>query len=163
MRQGGTAVRCAALLAAGAVALAGAGALVRRKLLLIRVTGSSMAPTYEDGARLLVRTGIRIQRGDVVVFRHPRGEQDPEQLRWLVKRVTALPGEPVPGDVLERVGARPGEAVPEGRMVVRGDAESTLDSRHFGYVPTGTVLGVVVPRRTHRTFPAPAERAIAVN
>ncbi|MCP9208968.1 S26 family signal peptidase [Streptomyces sp. NEAU-Y11] len=136
--------RTRALLGAGLLA-AGAGAALRRKLMLIRVTGNSMAPMFTDSSRLLVRTSRRIRSNDVIVFRNPLGAADPE-LRWLVKRVAALPGEPVPADVLEKVGARPGAPVPAGRIVVRGDARRTLDSRHFGYVPAGAVLGVVVAR-----------------
>ncbi|MEU8826280.1 S26 family signal peptidase [Streptomyces sp. NPDC048636] len=136
--------RMTRVIVAGLLAV-GAGAALRRKLMLIRVTGNSMAPTFTDSSRLLVRTSKRVRSNDVIIFRNPLGEADPE-LRWLVKRVAALPGEPVPAEVLERVGARPGAAVPAGRIVVRGDAERTLDSRHFGYVPSGTVLGVVVTR-----------------
>ncbi|GAA2063974.1 S26 family signal peptidase [Streptomyces albiaxialis] len=131
-----------------AVLVMGARAAARRRLRLIRVTGTSMTPTYEDGERLLVRTGARVRDGDVVVFRNPLEERSPDGPRWLVKRATALPGAPVPPEVLRAVGARPGTRVPRGRLVVRGDAQNTQDSRHFGYVRADAVLGVAVrPRR----------------
>ncbi|MEW1611465.1 MULTISPECIES: S26 family signal peptidase [unclassified Streptomyces] len=132
----------------GAVCLG--AVLLRGKLVLIRVTGSSMAPSFGDGSTLLVRTGARARLHDVVVFRNPLAEHSPDRLEWLVKRVAALPGDPVPPEVRERVGARPGDPVPAGRLVVRGDAERTQDSRHFGYVPAASVLGTVVGGRRRR-------------
>ncbi|WP_326690771.1 MULTISPECIES: S26 family signal peptidase [unclassified Streptomyces] len=146
MRSSTTALASALLLTATATA----GALLRRKLLLIRVTGSSMAPTFADGSRLLLRKTARLRTGDVIVFRNPNGTGGAEDLRWLVKRVTALPGDPVPAEVRDRVAARPGDRVPAGSVVVRGDAERTVDSRHFGYVPAAGVLGVVLSPRATR-------------
>ncbi|MEU6477107.1 S26 family signal peptidase [Streptomyces sp. NPDC047017] len=119
----------------------------RSRLALVRVTGSSMAPSFADGDRLLVRRTRRVRRGDAVVFRNPRpsGEGD-DRLAWLVKRVGALPGDPVPADVRAAVGAEAGGRVPAGSLVVRGDAARTQDSRHFGYVPEAALLGVVLTR-----------------
>ncbi|WP_282692495.1 S26 family signal peptidase [Streptomyces sp. CC208A] len=132
--------------AAAAVA-AGAGAVVavravRSRFALVRVTGSSMAPTYRDGERLLVRRRAPIRSGDAVVFRNPVPGADTD-VRWLVKRVTAMPGAPVPDDVRPAVDTT---HVPRDCLVVRGDGARTQDSRHFGYVPVASVLGVVVAR-----------------
>lgn len=56
---------------------------------LVRVAGESMAPTYRSSDLLLTRpigsAGVRVRRGDVVMFR--RGE-----LR-MIKRVVGLPGD----------------------------------------------------------------------
>ena len=70
---------------------------------LVRVAGDSMAPTYGSSDLLLTRpagrAGVRVRRGDVVVFR--RGG-----LR-MVKRVVGLPG-----DLVE---------LEAGRLFVNGD------------------------------------------
>ncbi|WP_331767265.1 S26 family signal peptidase [Embleya sp. NBC_00896] len=141
-------LRPAAAIALGVTAtfLVGVG-LVRSRVALVRVTGSSMAPTFVDGERLLVRRTRRVRRGDAVVFRNPTQFDggDPD-LSWMVKRVAAMPGDPVPAEVRDRVGAGSGTRVPPNSLVLRGDAARTQDSRHFGYVPTSTLLGVVVGR-----------------
>ncbi|MFI1584581.1 signal peptidase I [Embleya sp. NPDC020630] len=136
-------VGVSAVLAAVILVLAGVRAL-RSRLALVRVTGTSMAPTFADGERLLVDRAGAVRRGDVVVFRNPTAalgaDRDP---RWLVKRVAALPGDPVPAEVRDAVRAANDAVVPAGSLVVRGDAPRSHDSRHFGYVPASTVLGVV--------------------
>ncbi|MFJ3229739.1 S26 family signal peptidase [Streptomyces sp. NPDC086787] len=136
-----------------AVGAVGAGALLlsaralRSRFALIRVTGWSMAPAFADGDRLLVRRTRSVRRGDAVVFRNPFDYGDAEaRLDWLVKRVSALPGDPVPPEVREVVDAPEGGLVPAGSLVVRGDAARTQDSRHFGYVPEASLLGVVLTR-----------------
>ncbi|MFE3201703.1 S26 family signal peptidase [Embleya sp. NPDC059237] len=123
---------------------------VRSRIALVRVTGMSMAPTFVDGERLVVRRAATVRRGDAIVFRNPVRLGDTDELRWLVKRVIAVPGDPVPREVRPAVRATTGAMVPPGSLVVRGDAPRSQDSRHFGYVPTTTVLGVVRggPRRS---------------
>jgi signal peptidase I len=82
-------------------------------MLLVRVAGESMAPTYRSSDLLLTRpagrAGVRARRGDVVVFRHGG-------LR-MIKRVVGLPG-----DLVELEAGRlfvNGESV-DGRPRVRG-------------------------------------------
>ena len=84
-----------AVLAAGCLTLAWA----RRKLILITVKGDSMAPTYRNGQRLLVRRG-GYQAGQIVVFRPPSPRVF--DVDWLVKRAVAVAGDPVPADLSER-------------------------------------------------------------
>ncbi|MDF3299488.1 S26 family signal peptidase [Streptomyces tropicalis] len=133
--------------ALGAGVLCAALGLLRSRLALFRVTGSSMAPAVADGDRLLVRRTARVRHGDAVVFRDPfpLGDGD-EALARLVKRVSALPGDPVPPEVRGVVGAPVGGRVPPGSLVVRGDAVRTQDSRHFGHVAESALLGVVLTR-----------------
>lgn len=130
---------------AGTLAAATAARTLSGRLALVRVVGGSMEPTFADGDRLLVRRAATHRRGDVIVFRNPvvfpDGVADPP---WLVKRVTAVEGDAVPEDVLAAVGAVGPSKVPAGGIVVRGDAERSQDSRHFGYVATQAVLGVVL-------------------
>lgn len=64
----------------------------------------------------------------------------------IVKRVLAIPGDPVPRDLLAFRGVTHDE-VPSGRFVVVGDnpAES-MDSRHTGYFDLDDLHGVFVRR-----------------
>ncbi|MEU6219203.1 S24/S26 family peptidase [Streptomyces sp. NPDC047022] len=63
--------RSGVALAVGAGALFVAVRALRSRFALIRVTGSSMAPTFADGDRLLVRRTTHVRVGDPVVFRNP--------------------------------------------------------------------------------------------
>jgi signal peptidase I len=153
-------------LLAGAAALIGLGLWwVRRRLLLVVVSGRSMEPTLRDGQRVLARRASprELRRGQVVVAwlaptrlsvpgavaearRPPAGairSRGPARDQWIVKRVAALAGDPLP-TLLMGLGARPGEPVPPGRLVLLGDnPEYSADSRHFGLVSVDSVLGVV--------------------
>jgi len=85
----------------------------------VAVTGDSMRPTLLPGDRLLV-VGRRLRPGALVAIRDPR---DPE--RVLVKRVLAID--------------RDADSVD-----VAGDnAAASTDSRVFGPVPLGLVVGRV--------------------
>jgi len=104
-----------------------AAALVVLRPRRVAVEGHSMEPTLSPGDRLLVLRARRPRPGDVVAVRDPRDG------RVLVKRIGAL------GD--------------DG-VVLRGDnPAASTDSRSFGPVPRGAVLGTVVRRY------APAWRA----
>lgn len=92
------------------------------------VEGSSMAPGFLPGDRLLALRWGRIQRGDVVVLHDPE-----EPCRKLLKRVAALPGEEALG---WRLGAQ--------EYAVLGDyQEASRDSRSLGPVPRRAILGQV--------------------
>jgi signal peptidase I len=113
------------------------------RLTAVTVTGDSMAPTFADGDRVLVRRvpAHRLRAGDVVVVRLP-GADGPRDRPWLIKRVAALPGDPVPAVVTPAVGDGP---VPGGRLVVLSDNPAgAVDSRELGYLDAGLVLGRVV-------------------
>jgi signal peptidase I len=115
-----------------------AAALVwaRRRFMLITVRGTSMTPDYADGQRLLLRRG-GYAAGDVVMFRSP--VHLPDGMDWLVKRVAAMPGDPVPADMAGRAAV---QVVPPGRLLVRSDADG-LDSRQFGLIDHHDVIGRV--------------------
>ncbi|OKI81713.1 S26 family signal peptidase [Micromonospora sp. CB01531] len=152
-------------LLAGAVALAAAGLLgaagcwLRQRYLTVTVDGESMLPTYRPGERLLVRrvTPAAVRAGQVVVlsgFGQPRPAgarraPAPDARRgpaWIIKRVAAVPGDPIPRDVAALHQA-PGTRVPNGRVVVLGDNPGrSFDSRQSGYVTTDRLLGVVLRR-----------------
>ncbi|HLU74567.1 MAG TPA: S26 family signal peptidase [Nonomuraea sp.] len=127
--------------------------VARRRLVIVPVSGPSMLPSYRSGDRVLIRRlrGSKLGRGQVVVFeaaldgRWRTGPLSaPEKSEWLIKRVAALPGDPVPPEVARAVDASEGELVPEGRLVVIGDGPLSADSRNWGYLPADRVLGVVV-------------------
>jgi nickel-type superoxide dismutase maturation protease len=91
-----------------------------------RVAGESMLPTLAAGERVLVSHAAywlgRPNVGDIVVVRHPRA---PEHL--LIKRIDAPVG--------------------DGAWSVRGDnAIASTDSRSFGAVPRGLLVGKVLAR-----------------
>lgn len=95
------------------------------------------------GDRVLVRRDSGPRAGDVVVLRHPPAGSDAATTpSWIIKRVAATPGQPVP---LATV--RPGTRVPAGRLVLLGDNRgASTDSRHVGYYRSDDLLGTVVRR-----------------
>jgi len=87
-------------------------------LKIIRITGVSLTPEYQPGDYVLVAGLARYAAGDVVVFE--RGE-----LGMLIKRVERVLPET---DALYVVGSHP----------------LSVDSRQFGPIPRGSVLGKVL-------------------
>jgi signal peptidase I len=67
---------------------------------------------------------------------------------WMIKRVVALAGDPVPEAVQEAVGGV--TIVPAGALVVLADNPSGIDSRRFGFAVQRDVLGPVVARLPSR-------------
>ncbi|QVQ52443.1 hypothetical protein J4H86_00855 [Spiractinospora alimapuensis] len=140
------------------VALIGGVLWARRRYLVVTVHGSSMAPTYHDGERLLALRNRRHgapTRDTVVVVDLPRIEVDVASLGGpdrhvetpttttvhgrLIKRVAAVAGDPVPDDVISDR-----SHVPEGMVALRGDnADASIDSRHYGLIHARHCLGTV--------------------
>ncbi|MEU4568399.1 S26 family signal peptidase [Micromonospora sp. NPDC023956] len=154
------------LLPAAVVLLAlvtAAVALVRRRIVVVGISGLSMAPTLGHGDLVLVRRrrGRVPRRGQVILIEVPepcRPGERPERPAhtWVVKRVVALPGDPAPR-FLPGWACDPAGRVPAGHVVLLGDnPEVSRDSRHFGPVPLDRVLGVAV-RRLNSWRPALAD------
>jgi signal peptidase I len=122
------------LICAGLLAIV----LARQRVMLVTVRGKSMAPTYRDGERLLLVRRSGYARGDVVMFRTP--VRHLVDVDWMVKRAVAIAGDGIPDDLQAQMGMA---TVPAGRLLVRSDAIDGLDSRHFGLIDAGDVLGVV--------------------
>jgi signal peptidase I len=156
------------LLGTGAL-LIGGGLLgwlpLRRRYVAVAVRGQSMQPTYQDGDWVLVRRGRQPELGQVIVVEHPAIALALGQVaapavvaplhRWLVKRVAAVPGDPVPRDRVPALADVPEDRVPPGKLVLLGDNQrASFDSRRLGYFEAGGVLGVVV-RRLAIARPAP--------
>ncbi|GGT02192.1 S26 family signal peptidase [Planobispora rosea] len=127
-------------------------AYTRCRLIAVTVVGTSMAPTFTGGERVLVRrTGVhRLRRGDVVVVRWtppaPSLQGTTGEL-VLIKRVTAVAGDPVPAEVAEAAGRPVGSAVPAGAFVLIGDnVERSVDSRICGLFHAPDLLGIMVRR-----------------
>jgi len=125
----------------------------------IRVDGSSMLPTLENGELALVnRLAYRFghpERGDIIVFRFPMNPKED-----LIKRIIGLPGEHVmisQGTVYinevaldeQYIAAAPEYVtdwnVPEGYLFVLGDNRNdSADSHSWGLLPLDNVIGKVV-------------------
>lgn len=118
-----------------------------RRLLVVTVRGTSMAPTHHHGDRLLVRRTRTVRRGQVVVALRPRSPavwREDRHSPLIVKRVAAMPGEPVPFGSVPRLAKGREARVPTGCVVLLGDnAAASVDSRQLGFFPLGDVLGVV--------------------
>jgi len=129
------------------------------------VQGASMEPTFYDREYLIIdELSYRFhepERGDVVVFRYPR---DPSQ--HFIKRVIGIPGETVEvtdGKViiyndenpvgieikedyiasLATAGKRRVELNPEEYFVMGDNRDFSLDSRTFGPIGNGNIVGRV--------------------
>ena len=138
--------------ALGAVLLVAGGALwLRSRVLVVRVTGQSMLPAFDDGQKLLARRTSRVQAtGAVVVVKPFDGPL------LVVKRVAATAGEAVPPEVAERARLAPGDVVPAGSLVVLGDnADASIDSRAWGLLPESSVVAVVVRKMGAATVQKP--------
>ncbi|TME68542.1 MAG: signal peptidase I [Chloroflexi bacterium] len=139
-------------------------------LFVVQVTEvrqNSMVPTLLQNDRVLVskldyRFGVA-QRGDIIVFNPPI----PDATIPYVKRVIAVAGETVdlrngsvfvngkPVDFPQAHGATQPQApqivypftVPDGQIFVMGDNRTfSSDSRTFGPVPVGNIIGKVILR-----------------
>jgi len=145
--------------------------LVRLVVLNFRVDGGSMIPNLDNGQMLLVNrnayehvdlNGSRYypfdppERGDIIVFDPPTNSDKP-----YIKRVIGLPGEEVSfGDGHVFINGKPIEegyivdrtrcgrsdtcdvVVPPDSVFVLGDNRgNSQDSRVFGTVPVGNIIG----------------------
>jgi len=131
------------------------------------IPSESMVPTLLTNDRVLVnKLSYRlhdVHRGDIVVFEAPEG-QEQENVKDLVKRVVALPGElvetrdgrvyvdgqPLDEDYLPSGTVSEGlppTRVPAGSVFVMGDNRSqSRDSRVFGPIPLDDIVGRVFVR-----------------
>ncbi|MEU4807205.1 S26 family signal peptidase [Actinosynnema sp. NPDC023587] len=72
------------------------------------------------------------------------GGAEVPRIEWLIKRVVAVPGDPVPRDIVPALADVPEDRVPLGMLVLLGDnRDASFDSARFGYFPTDRVLGAV--------------------
>jgi signal peptidase I len=98
--------------------------VARRTLVVVRVSGPSMQPTFQHGdAVLAVRRGLRkrLRPGDIVVCRLPPTVRGPDSL--VIKRIREMDGDDV---------------------FLVGDGPHSYDSRQFGSIAADHVVGRVV-------------------
>jgi len=125
-------------------------ALLARRLVVVDVRGPSMEPALYDGDRVLVRRApvTAVRTGDLVVVARPDTHEFATAGPWVIKRVAATAGEPVP-PVIRRGWAEhdidvADTVVPAGNLLLLGDNPARSgDSRHWGFTPGDAVLGVV--------------------
>lgn len=123
----------------------------------IKVESTSMMPTlYANDYVVVNRLAYKLgqpHRGDIIVFKYP---PDPTQIPY-IKRVIGLPGDQVHiaggkvyinGVVLNEpylkvtTNGSGDWSVPEGNLFVMGDNRNgSSDSRAWGWVPLGNVIG----------------------
>ncbi len=119
-------------------------AMLRRRFVLATVKGFSMAPTFRPGDRLLVRrTSLsRLKAGDIVVVVPDARMAGPRPgTGYVIKRLAAVPGDPVP----EHVPSPTSTQIPPGWMALLGDnPDASRDSRDYGLVTQQQLVGVVV-------------------
>ncbi|MEU6715795.1 S26 family signal peptidase [Nonomuraea sp. NPDC046802] len=170
-------LRAAPALACACAFLAGTVFLLRRRYLVITVEGRSMEPSYREGDRILVRRtpGRHPRRGEVAVLaanpdelRQSSGvtvprKPYPGETTWIIKRVLAAPGDPVPHASVPAVRDMPESRVPSGFLLVIGDNQAdSYDSRHYGYLPLSHLVGLAVrpiaPKRARRAEQDPGIR-----
>lgn len=149
-------------LASGCVFAAAVASSLRRRLLIVTVSGTSMEPTLRDGDRVLVRRKPveKVRRGEIVVMavEWAGGTRAGQLGECRVKRVAALPGDAVPEDVVRILGLEPGATVPAGGLVLLGDnAGESFDSRQGGFFRADRLVGVVLREvnRARRAAPRP--------
>ena len=133
-----------AWLAVAASALLAVVWTLRARYVVVTVTGDSMLPSLRQGDRVLVRRRrlSNADVGQVIVLAGPGAASS----GWIVKRLTAMPGQPVPPGSLP-ASMPSGGHVPPGALIVVGDnAEVSYDSRQAGFFAADRVLGVVVRR-----------------
>ncbi|QIS07982.1 S26 family signal peptidase [Nocardia arthritidis] len=122
-------------------------AILRRELVAVTVRGASMEPAYRNGDRVLVRRGVLPARGEVVVVELHSEPCECAVRKWMIKRVAAVPGDPVPRAQVPALAQVLEDRVPQGQLVLLGDnGQISFDSRRIGYVPVARVLGPVLCR-----------------
>ena len=147
----------ATLVGCGLVIAAAVGiGWLRARVVVVTVEGGSMEPTLRSHDRVVVRRlpTRRLRVGQIVVLERPYHDGEwvwraapgngIRHRAWIIKRLAALPGDPLPPGV-ELAGGPAG--VPAGRAAVFGDnRDASTDSRTFGLVPLDRVLGVALSR-----------------
>jgi signal peptidase I len=161
------------VIAAGCLAGACAAGLLtlRGRYRVIQVGGLSMVPTLRPGDRLLVRrAGLpRLRAGMIIVLRDWPGSGTPRPGRrpaaasgLLVKRLAALPGDPVPEVARQR--CKNATVVPAGMAVVLSDNVSGTDSRTWGFASASQLVGYAarpLPRSRRAAAEPPSPAALA--
>ncbi|MGH3190547.1 MAG: S26 family signal peptidase [Streptosporangiaceae bacterium] len=120
----------------------------RKWFLIVIVQGHSMSPIYADGNILLAVRRSRPHAwrpGDVLVFaRTGHLEVTPEDPKYLVKRVIAVPGDSVT-DLPTIPDTSNHGLMPEGHILLQGTG-ITQTAPFYYFVPVEAVVGKVICR-----------------
>lgn len=123
----------------------------------VKVEGSAMSPTLNDGDRLLIDDRFDvIERGDIIQFKFPQ-----DTTKFYLKRVVGLPGETV--EIIEGVVHINGNAIVESYVdpernrsgynmsserieqnhyfVLGDNRDNSSDSRYWGSVDRSLIVG----------------------
>ncbi len=99
------------------------------------------------GRVVVVERMVKRERWTRRPFHRDIGPAQGAKLRWFIKRIAAMPGDPVPQGGVAPHERTPGGTVPSGKLVLLGDNPSvSYDSRQAGYFPAERVLGTVLFR-----------------
>jgi signal peptidase I len=162
------------------IALAAAVSILLRAYVVqtFWVPTGSMEPTLQPNDRILVlKIGFSLQRGAIVVFRHPPRDTEPPLNEDLVKRIIGLPGETISsvGNTVYINGKPlsepwlpknislgppiPPQKIAPGHYFMMGDnRDDSLDSRAWGTLPRKLIIGrvfLIVWRHSHPVFHIP--------
>jgi signal peptidase I len=151
------------LVSVAAVAIVGAAGARALGLRPVRIVSDSMAPAVDRGDWIITKdlgpdARAEVQRGDIVMFRFPLGTSG-----RAVKRVVAVAGDevaitehqvtvngrqtPIAGAPSAEAARTRVETVPVSHVFLLGDnAQSSIDSRSFGAVPTAEIVARDVAR-----------------
>ncbi|MBG0829601.1 S26 family signal peptidase [Planomonospora sp. ID67723] len=145
------------LSAAGLLLVCALLAVLTGRVFAVSVNGRSMEPTLRPGQRVLIRRrpGRGLRPGALVLLRGPgtaggavpgNGFHDPPGTApLLIKRVIAVPGDPVPAEFERSTGTPAGSPVPEGKIIIRGDnPRYSVDSLMTGFYGIDTVIGTAL-------------------
>lgn len=109
-----------------------------------------MAPALQPGDRLLVLRLRRCARvNSIITLRAPPQVQLPPGATagdWMVKRLVAVSGAPMPSEVVCGHPTFAHTTVPTKSIVVVGDHPESQDSKQWGPIASDLITGVVVRR-----------------
>lgn len=127
----------------------------------IRISGSAMSPTIEDGDIVILSKADRmLERGKIVIISYPS-----DQSRKFIGRIIGLPGDNIEilrgkitinGNLLDEnyldntlndpdTSTFALSQVPQDKYFILGDNRRTAyDSRNYGFVPRGLIHGTLI-------------------
>lgn len=143
--------------------------LIRKRVMLVTVSGDSMYPTFWEGDRLLVlkyRSSHRYQIGQIVVA-HPPYPPGEWRKKLYVKRLVGLPGDKVvvsPENLNNQIHVTEANSIDamgnhiwrlsDTHCFIQGDSYWSEDCRAWGPIPVQLLVGTVclkLPRRADST------------
>lgn len=132
--------------------------LIRKRVMLVTVSGDSMYPTFWEGDRLLVlkyRSSHRYQIGQVVVA-HPPYPPGEWRGKLYIKRLVGLPGNDVtvsPANLNNQIHIAEADSIDaagnriwhlaDAHCFIQGESYWSEDCRAWGPIPLQLLIGIV--------------------